>query len=93
MEKRFKTDVNDQLLSGGFGMPNPYKNVTSVLVLHKYHPIAQLELSERTGIPKTTISRWSGNRVDRIGLEILEKFCRTFECGVEEIPVFRQGQD
>jgi putative transcriptional regulator len=57
-----------------------------------YNPITQLELSERTGIPQTTISRWAGNRVDRIDLGILEKLCRYFECGVEELLVFKSEE-
>ena len=55
-----------------------------------HHPITQNELSERTGIPQTTISRWAGNRVDRIDLGILEKLCRYFDCGVEELLVFKK---
>jgi DNA-binding Xre family transcriptional regulator len=55
----------------------------------RYNPITHLELSQRTGIPQTTISRWVGNRVDRVDLSILETLCRYFECGVEEILVFK----
>ena len=49
------------------------------------NPITQEEIAEAIGIPQGTISRWAGNKVDRLDKRIMVKLCEFFECEIGEL--------
>lgn len=48
-------------------------------------PITQEELAQAIGVPQGTISRWVGNKVDRLDKRIMIKLCEYFECGISDL--------
>lgn len=51
--------------------------------------ITQDEVATAVGIPRGTVSRWAGNKVDRLDRDVLARLCEYFECGIEELLVFK----
>lgn len=51
--------------------------------------ITQDEVAAAVGIPRGTVSRWAGNKVDRLDRDVLARLCEYFECGIEELLVFK----
>ena len=47
--------------------------------------ITQEELAAAIGIPQGTISRWAGNKVDRLDRHIMAALCDYFDCEVNEL--------
>lgn len=47
--------------------------------------ITQERLSEDTGIPQGTISRWAGNKIDRLDRHIMTKLCEYFKIEIGEL--------
>lgn len=47
--------------------------------------ITQEELSKATKIPQGTISRWVGNKVDRLDKRVLESFLDYFDCEIGDL--------
>ena len=54
--------------------------------------VTQAKLAEDTGIPQSTISRWSGNKVDRVELRLLNTLCEYFGVGLDEL-IIREEND
>jgi putative transcriptional regulator len=48
-------------------------------------PYTQEDIAERIQVAQGTLSRWVGNRVDRIDLTVLEKLCDYFDCEISDI--------
>lgn len=53
--------------------------------LMKRNKITQERLSNEIGIPQATLSRWVGNKVDRVELGTLEKLMDYFKCELTDI--------
>jgi putative transcriptional regulator len=54
--------------------------------------ITQEELSAAIGIPQGTISRWAGNKVDRLDRHIMAALCDYFECDLNELLVLDRSR-
>jgi len=48
-------------------------------------PITQNEIALATGIPQGTISRWVGDKVDRLDKDILKRLCDYFDCEIGDL--------
>jgi len=51
----------------------------------KVDPVTQDEIAKATGIPQGTISRWAGNKVDRLDKGIMIKLCAYFDCEISDL--------
>jgi len=49
------------------------------------NPITQMEIARATGIPQGTISRWVGDKVDRLDKDIMVKLCDYFDCDISDL--------
>lgn len=49
--------------------------------------VTQEMISQETGIPQGTLSRWAGNKVDRLDKTIMVKLCLYFECEIGDLLV------
>ena len=49
------------------------------------NPITQQEIATATGIPQGTVSRWVGDKVDRLDKNIMVKLCDYFECDISDL--------
>jgi len=68
------------------------KNRLSILMAE--HDIkTMLELSEKTGLDKNTISNWYNQKVTRFSSETLEVLCNYFGCQVEDLLVYIPDKD
>lgn len=47
--------------------------------------VTQDDVASATGIPQSTLSRWAGNKVDRMDKGIILKLCAYFQCGIEDL--------
>jgi len=51
----------------------------------KVNPITQEEIAREIDIPQGTISRWAGNKVDRLDKRIMIKLCQYFDCEIGDL--------
>ncbi len=49
------------------------------------NPITQEEIANAIDVPQGTISRWAGNKVDRLDKRIMIKLCEYFECEIGDL--------
>lgn len=52
--------------------------------------ITQQILSDAVNVSQGTLSRWIGNKIDRLELDILVKLCDYFECEPGDLIVIRE---
>jgi putative transcriptional regulator len=48
-------------------------------------PYTQEDISARINVTQGTLSRWVGNKIDRLDLAVLEKLCDYFNCEISDI--------
>lgn len=53
-------------------------------------PYTQEAIAEKVGMAQGTLSRWVGNKIDRVDIDILERLCEYFECDVNDILVTKR---
>jgi putative transcriptional regulator len=51
-----------------------------------------IELSNKTGLDKNTISNWYNQKVTRFSAETLEVLCEFFDCQVGDILVYEKDK-
>ena len=57
------------------------------------HRIASTtELSKKTKISRPTIDNWRKGKISRVELDVLEKFCDTFNCEISDLIVLEKGE-
>lgn len=54
--------------------------------------VTQEIISKATGIPQGTLSRWAGNKVDRLDKDIMAKLCEYFDCEIGELIVLERNK-
>ena len=47
--------------------------------------LSQEVVSEETGIPQGTLSRWEGDKVDRLDKNVIGRLCEYFDCEVGDL--------
>ena len=52
--------------------------------------ITQEDVADAIGIPRGTVSRWAGQKVDRLDKDVLVRLCEYFDCGIEELLLIRK---
>jgi putative transcriptional regulator len=48
-------------------------------------PYTQEDISASIKVTQGTLSRWVGNKIDRLDLAVLEKLCDYFNCEISDI--------
>jgi putative transcriptional regulator len=51
-----------------------------------------IELSNKTGLDKNTISNWYNQKITRFSAETLEVLCEFFDCQVGDILVYEKDK-
>lgn len=49
------------------------------------HRMSQKDLSDKTGITPTVINKYYHDKISRIPVEHLEKFCKYFNCQISDL--------
>lgn len=65
------------------------KNKLSILMA-KNDIRTMIELSNKTGLDKNTISNWYNQKITRFSAETLEVLCEFFDCQVGDILVYEK---
>lgn len=53
----------------------------------KVNKVTQQEVSDAIGVPQGTLSKWAGNKVDRLDKRIITALCVYFQCGIDDLLV------
>lgn len=53
--------------------------------LAKEHGLTQAKIAKHLNIPESTMSRWAGNKIDRLDKNILVKLKHLFNCTWDEL--------
>lgn len=54
--------------------------------------VTQKEVSEATGLTEAVLTQWAKGRVKQAQFETIEKLCKYFDCGVEDLISFDPEQ-
>ena len=62
----------------------------NIRVLMAEKRVNQVQVSDATGIDKSTISRYYNDNFKKIDMDHIEKLCKYFECTVDKLIILEQ---